>query len=350
MSSPLRLRTLLLAGIAIFALVFASCADDESGSSGDSDLPGSDYDETIVFADLNWDSAHFHTRIAQYILENGYGYETDAIPGGTIPLLQGLINGDIDVSMEITVEQQPPYKPAVEAGKLVDHGLMFNGSDQGWFVPTYMIEGDEERGIEPMAPDLKSVEDLPKYWELFKDPEDPSKGRFYDCIAGWVCEEINGAKFEAYGLNETYNMFLPGSDAALAASLVGAYEKGEPWFGYYWGPTWVRGLYDLTKLEEPEYTDECWDQIYEGEVACAYPLMEVHVASNADFTEEPVIDFLEKIETTPDQINAALAYMEENDATPDDAALWFLRENEDVWTGWVTEDAAQRVKDSLSDA
>lgn len=350
MSSPLRLRTLLLAGIAIFGLLLASCADDESDSSGDSDLPGSDYEDVIVFGDLNWDSALFHNRIAQHILEDGYGYETDSIPGGTIPIFQGTVNGDIDIAMENTVDQLPEWQPAIDAGDIIDQGLMFNGSDQGWFVPTYMIEGDPERGIEPMAPDLKSVDDLPKYWELFKDPEDPSKGRFYDCIAGWVCEEINGAKFTAYGLDETYNSFLPGSDAALAASLVGAYEKGEPWFGYYWGPTWVRGLYDLTKLEEPEYTDECWEHIYEGEVACEYPLMEVHIATNADFTEEPVIDFLHNIETTPDQINAALAFMQENDATPEDAAIWFLQTYEDVWTGWVPDDVAERVKDSLPDA
>ena len=33
--------------------------------------------ETIVFSDLNWTSAQIQNRIAQYIVEKGYGYPTD---------------------------------------------------------------------------------------------------------------------------------------------------------------------------------------------------------------------------------------------------------------------------------
>lgn len=349
MNSYVRLRTFLLAGVAIFALLLASCGDDsEDNASGD--LPGSDYDGEIVFGDLNWDSAIFHNRVAQYILENGYGYETTAVPGGTVALTQGLINGDIDVALEMTPVQQPAYIEALDAGTVVDHGEMYTpGSLQHWYVPTYVIEGDPERGIEPMAPDLRSVDDLPRYKDLFADPEEPGKGRFYDCIAGWQCEEVNRAKFDAYGLNEHYNRFLPGSSAALATSLVSAVEQGEPWFGYYWAPTWVIGLLDLTILEEPEYTDECWEQIFSGEDACAYPVAEIHKATTPEFAENApaVIEFITEMSTTNDQVNAALTHMFESEATPDDAAIWFLNEYQDVWTAWVPEDVAERVLASL---
>ena len=46
--------------------------------------------ETIVFSDLNWTSAQVQNRIAQYIVEEGYGFPTDLIFGGTLPLFQGL--------------------------------------------------------------------------------------------------------------------------------------------------------------------------------------------------------------------------------------------------------------------
>lgn len=37
---------------------------------------------------------------------------------------------------------------------------------QGSYVPRYLVEGDAERGIEPrLAPDLRSVTDLPRYVE-----------------------------------------------------------------------------------------------------------------------------------------------------------------------------------------
>ncbi|CAI8019687.1 hypothetical protein GBAR_LOCUS11821, partial [Geodia barretti] len=33
--------------------------------------------DTIIFGDLNWSSALLQNRIAQYIVEKGYGYPTD---------------------------------------------------------------------------------------------------------------------------------------------------------------------------------------------------------------------------------------------------------------------------------
>ena len=38
--------------------------------------------DTIVFSDLNWTSAQVQNRIAQFIVEHGYGYPTDTVFGG----------------------------------------------------------------------------------------------------------------------------------------------------------------------------------------------------------------------------------------------------------------------------
>ena len=348
LSQPFRLK--LIALMAVTVLLLAACGDDDGGTDADGNsLPGAEFDRPVVFADLGWDSALVHNRIAQYILENGYGYETDAVPGETIPLLQALINGDVDIYIEVTVDQQPSYPPAVEEGTVRDHGLNFHGSVQGWYVPTYVIEGDAERGIEPMAPDLRHVDDLHRYTDLFQDPEDPSKGRFYDCIAGWECERVNEAKFSAYGLDEHYNRFLPGSGTALTASIASAYERGEPWFGYYWGPTWIFAQLDLTEIEEPEYTDECWDVIFEGDVACAYPVMYLNIASNPDFADSnpEVVEFLENWELTADHVGEFLLKMQVDGMDHEEVAIWFLQEYEDLWSSWLPEEAADRVRTAL---
>ena len=44
----------------------------------------------LVFADVGWDSVQVHNRIAGFILEHGYGYEVEYMPGETIPLFAGL--------------------------------------------------------------------------------------------------------------------------------------------------------------------------------------------------------------------------------------------------------------------
>jgi ABC-type proline/glycine betaine transport system substrate-binding protein len=71
------------------------------------------------------------------------------------------------------VEQQPQCESEVEAGTILDLGPNYPESVQDWWVPSYVIEGDEEPGIEPMAPDLRSVDDLPEYTDPFQGPEDP---------------------------------------------------------------------------------------------------------------------------------------------------------------------------------
>ena len=40
--------------------------------------------------------------------------------------------------------------------------------------------------------------------------------------------------------------------------MISAIERGEPWVGYNWEPTWVMGLYDMTLLEDEPYDEEKW--------------------------------------------------------------------------------------------
>ncbi|MBE0467094.1 MAG: ABC transporter substrate-binding protein [Candidatus Desulforudis sp.] len=329
------LVTLVLA-VALLA-GFGCAATDEAAEEPDKGK--------IVFADLNWDSAMVNNRMAQFIIENGYGYETDTIFGETIPLFMGLRRGDIDVSMEIWVEnQQEAYDEGIAAGDVIDLGTNFDDNFQGMFVPTYVVEGDPDRGIEPLAPNLRTIEDLPQYWEVFKDPEDPTKGRFYGAVPGWEADKILTQQLETYGLDEYYNLFRPGSNTALATSLVAAYEKGEPWFGYYWGPTWIFGKLDLTQIEEPPYSEELWQNF-----ACGFPAVNVNILVNKGLPDRApeVVEFLTNYRTNSDLISEVLAYMESEDADYEEAALWFLREKQEVWTQWVPADVAEKVRAAL---
>jgi glycine betaine/proline transport system substrate-binding protein len=39
--------------------------------------------------------------------------------------------------------------------------------------------------------------------------------------------------------------------------------------------------------------------------------------------------------------------MEENDTDAQQAAIYFLKEYENIWSGWVPEDVAEKVKAAL---
>jgi len=316
----------LTLGAALILSCFAGCTATEEKP-------------TLVLADLAWDSALFHNSVADFILENGYGYETDGIPGGTIPLFAGLAAGEIDINMEVWMDnQKKAVDEAIDAGQVVDLGRNFGDSWQGWLVPTYMIEdGDLPADI--------SVDNISEYWDLFKDPEDPSKGRFYNGDPTWACTGIDVIKFETYGLDEHFNIFTAGGTDALNASLMSAYESHEPWFGYYWSPTYLLGQVDMTVVAEPDFDQAVWDENY----GCAYTDVPVHIVVNTELMEKApeVVTFLTKYETTAAMINAALAYMDENGVDFDAAAIWFLQEYESTWTQWVPDDIANKVKAAL---
>jgi glycine betaine/proline transport system substrate-binding protein len=282
--------------------------------------------EPIRLADAGWDSIQVHNAIFSFIAEHGYGYPPcEIVPGSSPVVLVGTAEGDIDAFLECWSENYgEAYTDYVEAGDIVELGLNFDDNFQGWLVPTYMMEGDPERGIEATAPDLKSVFDLPEYWELFKDPEVPDKGRFHNSLPGWKCTEHNTIKLETYGLNDYYNDFLCGSDAALSGSMVAAYEKGEPWVGYYWAPTWLLGMYYMA-------------------VRCT-------IVAHPSFVERApeLVEVLEKYSTTVEQNNKVLAYMRDNEADASAGAIYFLKEYESVWSQWVPSDVASKVKTALS--
>jgi len=331
------MKRILMSILLLFVLILSACGSDESSS----DI------NTIVFADAGWDSIRIHNHIAQTIVEEGLGYDTDVTAGSTAATYQGLRKGDIQVYMEIWTDNLIEiYEESIEAGDVIKVSTNFDDNDQGLYVPTYVIEGDPERGIEPMAPDLKRVEDLKKYPEVFEDPEDPGRGRIINGPSGWSVQKTISEKIKTYDLDETMNDFVPGSDSAAVADLVSAYDDGKGWVGYYWSPTWVTAKYDLTLLEEDLYDEEVWNENKSTE----FPPNDVVVGVNKDLPAQApdVVEFLEKYETSSELTEAALKYMQDEDVSAEEAAEWWMKEYEDVWTKWVSTEVAEKVQEALN--
>jgi ABC-type proline/glycine betaine transport system substrate-binding protein len=306
------------------------------------------YERAIVFAELGYDSADILTDLARIILEEGFGCATEAIPGATLPILQGLIRGDIDVNMEVWTDNTPEFWiEARNAGSVRELSSVFDDAAQGFYVPRYLVEGDAARGIEALAPNLKSVADLPQYASLFRDPEEPNKGRLYNCVIGWYCEGINNVKMEAYGLNASFTNFRPGTGVALEATMEAAFVRGEPWLGYYWEPTGILGRLDMLRLEEPPYSDACFAEMNalaeantpeRATVACDYPIVVAVVALGSRFAGAipgPLEAFLDAFYLPTATINELLAFIEANDASTLEAATAFMRAQPEVWGAWL---------------
>ena len=308
---------------------------------------------TITIANMNWASAELMANVDKIILERGYGCDASLVPGDTMPTFTSMNEkGQPDVASELWVNAvRHPLKTAMDEGRL--HSLNdgpISGLGEGWWIPPHTAE---------KYPELKTVLDILKRPDLFPHQEDSSKGAFVGCPAGWGCQLTNANLFRAFDMEEMgWVLVDPGSAAGLDGSMAKAVERGENWFGYYWSPTALIGKYGMVKVPfgVPFGGSDNWDGcIVKPEQECADPKpsawteSEVHTVVGDEFnkTGGVALDYL-KARVFPGEImNSMLAYMTDNQASGEDAALEFLRQHESVWAAWVSADAAAKVKSSL---
>lgn len=330
----LKTAALALATFALLAL--AACS-----RPADTPPPPAAVKEPIVFADLNWTSAQTQNRIAQYLIEKGYGYPTELVFGATLPLFQGLRRGDIDVDMEMWLPNQiDVWEEARDAGEVVALGGSLGKDWQSAFViPAYLQE---------RYPDLDSVEDLKdeRFKSLFATPDSHGKARLVSCLIGWACESVNAEQVAGYGLSEHVDIVAPGDAATANASLYSAYEKGEAWLGYQAGTNDPALILDLVRLAEPPYSDECWATTK----ACSYRDADVLVAVNAALPARApdAVEALRAYDLGAQRFGEIFRWMHANEnAALEDAALWWLKGNADIWGAWVSPEAKANIQAAL---
>lgn len=331
------------------AVISALAAGQTLASSSCSD------GKPIRFAEIGWDSGKFETEIIRNVLENGYGCKTETVPGTNPITMSALISGKLEFWVEYWKGRTEIMEQAAKDGKIQIVGsLVKGGGIEGIYVPEYVIKGDPARNIKPLAPELKSVSDLPKYKDVFKDPEDPSKGRFLNCPTGWSCEKDNNQRFKAYALDDTFNNFRPGTGAALDSAIASAAQKGQPLLFSYFEPSSILGKYKSIRLDEPAWTEECWKTINgsttDKPCGSASPATELVTAVSTAYAKAnpEVVDFVGRVQLPLQTVNEAIAEMAEKKIPADQMAKQFLKQNPDIWKAWVSEPVAEKVQASLN--
>jgi len=301
----------------------------------------------ITVTDNGWDSQKLHNAIAGYIVLNGYsGYDFQTSSASSTMNWQALIAGDIDLDIESWTGNVATYQSDVANGDIVDVGILVPDSAQGFYVPRYVIEGDAARGIEAVAPDLKTVKDLVNYSEIFIDEEDPTRGRIYGAVPGWMVDEVLYKKYLAYGLDEMYNYVRLGSESTIFASLAAAYNLGDPWVGYCYEPTWITGKLDLVLLEDEPFDSALYDQ-----GLCECEKQQLKIVSSKYFAEKApdLQSFFEKYQTGSVFISEGLSYLAEHpDKSYQEVAVWLLKQHESILDQWLPAENAKLVRAALA--
>jgi len=307
----------------------------------------------VTMAEMNWASAELMANVDAIILEAGYGCEVELIPGATNTTFASMNEkGDPDVAGELWINAvREPLGKAMAEGRLhvVNNGPITDLGEGWWVSPAFVAA----------HPELDTVEKVLEHPELFPYAEDASKGAFHGCPAGWGCQLSNANLFRAFDMEEKgWVLVDPGSAAGLDGSIAKAVERDEPWFGYYWAPTAIIGKYKLSILdwETPFAGQEEWDScIVKPEQEClepkktAYTVSDVQTVITDRLMQEGgiAVDYFKQRVFPGEAMNEMLVYMNDNQATGEDAAWHFLETYEDIWSAWVSEEAAAAIKSEL---
>jgi glycine betaine/proline transport system substrate-binding protein len=305
---------------------------------------------TVTIANMNWQSAEVLAHIDQIILNEGYGCDAELVPGDTMPTFTSMDEkSEPDLAPELWVNSlRVPLDEAVADGRLmIAAEALADGGVEGWWIPKYLADAH---------PDIKTIEDALARPELFPAPEDSSKGAVHNCPSGWNCQIITENLFKAFKAEDKgFVLVDTGSAAGLDGSIAKAYEREQGWLGYYWAPTSILGKYEMVKLDEGVPHDKDHWETCTGILDCADPKpnawrkSEVYSVVTKNFAEEASVamDYVAKRKWGNDTVNKLLAWMSDNQATGEEGAEHFLKNNPDIWSAWVSEDAAARIKKSL---
>lgn len=302
---------------------------------------------TITVAEMTWLSASTLAHVTQKILADGYGCDAQLVPGDTVPTATSMLTrSEPSIAPELWVSTtQAIWDQMMEKGNVYKAGDIFaSGGEEGLWVPDYILADH---------PEIQSIEDLKANWQVFEDASAPGKGRLYNGPPGWGSEVIITNYYKALGLEETFELFSPGSGENLKASIARQVARKEAFVGYYWGPSDVIGKYKLVLLKTPTFDREAFTCLTDAN--CADPQVtgwavgEVAVAVVSKLKDQApdVAEFLSRLQVPNQQISEVLAWGDDNSATPEELAVHFLKNHEETWTAWVPAEVAEKVKAGL---
>ncbi len=294
---------------------------------------------TIKIAENDWTGQLIDINLAKIILEEHMDYDVELIFSEYSAQWVGMANGDLDVAMEVwPLSASEAIKEWVhEKKKLEIIGELGVTGTTAWWVPTYVIKGDAERNIKPVAPNLKDWRQLNDYKKVFARLESGDKGFCIDSVDTW--ENHNSERIKALGID--FLNVHAGAEAPLLAEIRGAYERGEALLICdRLQPHWIFAKYDLTRIRLPEYSDECYGRVEGGPkatYACDFPVEKLLNVSRLGFDKDhPEAYRFFKSMNLSNAHQQSMMYDVDVDGMKVEAAVrkW-MKNNPDVWKAWI---------------
>ena len=291
----------------------------------------------VSITEMNWASSQIITEVAKFLMEQGYGCTVEKVPSATTTSVASLAeNGEPDLVTELWLNSTGDVYAKLEAEGKVSRltEVISPGGLEGWWVPAYLVEAH---------PELATIDGVLANADLVG-------GRFNNCPDGWGCRIVNDNLVKALGVEAAgIEVFNHGSGETLATSIAAAYEDKEPWFGYYWGPTALLGKYEMVKVALGDIDADIHSANQNKDNASPgvsdfppAPVLTVATAELAD-REPEIAALMSNLSLEVGLLSGILAWQEENGASAEEAAVYFLTTQSDVWSQWIDDSAREKL-------
>lgn len=332
--------SVLLLFLAVLLLAACGSSGDEPAADTTSETAANDTTDTteetadsgekmtIILVENAWSASELNVAVAKILLENELGYPVEVISLDENAQWSALAAGDAHASLEVWPSGHAANVAEYidGAGTVENGGLLGPVGRIGWYMPSYLL--DEDPGLAT--------------WEGFTTNE--AAALFATAETGDNGQFLGGdPSFVQYDSDIINNLGMPfevvfaGSEEAILAQLDSAYSREEPVLFYFWTPHSIHAKYDLTRVELPEYSDECYAKADAGGVDCDYPgddLFKIFWSGLAEAAPDAHTLLSNMNYTTDDQISM-IAAVEIDGQSVDEAAQAWLDANEDVWRAWL---------------
>lgn len=296
----------------------------------------------VSISEMNWASAQVVTKVSAFIMEQGYGCDVTIVPSDTVPAVTSLAeNGEPDIVTELWLNSTgEAFARLEEQGKVQRLTKVLKpGGVEGWWIPTYLAE---------KHPELKTIEGVLANPELVG-------GRFNNCPSGWGCRIVSDNLIEALDMeSHGLEVFNHGSGETLATSMASAYQDKQPWIGYYWGPTVPLGKYDMTRVDlgevKPEVHARNQNPDTDNPGVSDFPAAPVLTVVTTAFQKQnpEIAELMSHVSFETSTMSKVLAWKDDNGASAEEAAVYFLTTYKDQWKGWLNDEARQNLAKVLN--
>ena len=300
----------------------------------------------VTVGEMNWNSARVIANVEKFVLEVGYGCEVELVQTATVPAMTSMVEkGEPDVASEIWINSvRESFDKGLAEGRIVSAGnVLSDGGVEAWWVPAYFAEAN---------PDIRTVKQVMDNAHLFQDPEDPSKGRFYNCPSGWACKSSTPICSEPMAWERRSTTSTPAPPRGCPAPsprLTSGANRGSATTGRrppFWANIPCDDRIGRFRPRGP-YVQHAGGM---RRAACRPlpPSAVLAVTTKAFANSHPdEFAFLGNISFPNDVMNAVLAWGEDNQAEGNEMAGYFMVKHEELWTSWLPADVAARVKAAL---